>query len=155
KALVVYDTMWQSTETMARAVGEGLAAGGAHARLLPLKGNHRSDVVTELLDAGALVVGSPTLNNNIFPTVADTMTYVKGLRPKNLLGGVFGSYGWSGEAPKQLAAWMNDMDVEVINDPLRVRYVPQGDGLSQCYQLGLDVADRLTGALAVAESPME
>ena len=71
--MLVYDTMWKSTELMARAVVDGLAAGGAKIRLLSLDSAHRSDVVTELLDAGALLVGSPTINNQIYPTVADVM----------------------------------------------------------------------------------
>ena len=102
KAVVVYDTMWQSTAAMARAIGEGLTAGGTTTKLMPLKSCHRSDVATEILDAGAVLVGSPTINNNIFPTVADTLTYLKGLKPQNMTGAVFGSYGWSGEAVKQI-----------------------------------------------------
>lgn len=148
KAVVVYDTMWRSTDTMARAVGEGLAAEGAEVKLLPLDVNHRSDVATELLDAGAMVVGSPTLNNNIFPTVADALTYLKGLRPKNLVGGVFGSFGWSGEAPKQLAEILRGMDVELVNDPLRVKYVPRAEAVDECYQLGRQVAQKLQDQVA-------
>ncbi|MHC4200556.1 MAG: flavodoxin domain-containing protein, partial [Planctomycetota bacterium] len=97
KAAVVYDTMWQSTALMARAIADGLAAGGASAKLLPLSSSHRSDVATDVLDAGALLVGSPTMNNQMFPTVADCLTYLKGLKPKHLVGAAFGSYGWSGE----------------------------------------------------------
>ncbi|HEU18137.1 MAG TPA: FprA family A-type flavoprotein, partial [Deltaproteobacteria bacterium] len=98
KAVVLYDTMWHSTELMARAVSEGLASTGISVRNMSMHANHRSDVAYEILDAGALVVGSPTLNNNLFPTIADILTYLKGLRPRNLVGGVFGSYGWSGES---------------------------------------------------------
>ena len=61
---------------------------------------HRSDIMTEVLDARAIIVGSPTLNNGLFPTVSDFLTYMKGLKPKNKIGAAFGSYGWSGEAVK-------------------------------------------------------
>ena len=98
KAVVIYDTMWNSTELMARAICEGLEKENVVVRLLPLRAVHRSDVAMEILDAGALIVGSPTINNNIFPTLADVMNYLKGLKPKNLIGAAFGSYGWSGEA---------------------------------------------------------
>jgi flavorubredoxin len=148
RAVVVYDTMWQSTDKMARAVAEGLASTGTSVKVMRLDVCHRSDVATEILDAGALVVGSPTLNNNIYPTVADTLTYLKGLKPKNIVGGVFGSYGWSGEAPKQLAAWLEQMKIEVVNDPLRAKYVPDEDVYAQCYQLGVDVSQRMQEALA-------
>jgi flavorubredoxin len=135
--------MWQSTAAMARAIGDGLAAGGASVRLLPLDGNHRSDVATCVLDAGALVVGSPTLNNCMFPTVADCLTYLKGLRRKNLIGAAFGSHGWSGEGAKQVHAMLEEMDVDVSAEPLAVKYVPDADALTRCRRLGLDLAEKL------------
>lgn len=146
KAVVVYDTMWQSTAIMARAIGEGLAAGGVSVKLMPLDVCHRSDVATEMIDAGALLVGSPTLNNNIFPTVADALTYLKGLKPKNLIGAAFGSYGWSGEAVRQLNDVLREMKVEVLGEGINVKYVPDGDALAQCYSLGLNVAKKLNEA---------
>jgi len=143
RAVVVYDTMWESTAAMARAIGEGLTAGGTSIRLMPLKSCHRSDVATEVLDAGALVVGSPTMNNNMFPTVADTLTYLKGLKPKNMVGATFGSYGWSGEAVKQMTEMLRAMKVEMVDEGIKVRYVPDGDALAQCRSLGQRVAESL------------
>ncbi len=143
KAVVVYDTMWQSTGRMAAAVGDGLAAGGARVELMPLEGAHRSDVLTEILDAGALLVGSPTMNNQVYPTVADVMNYLKGLRPKNLVGATFGSYGWSGEAVKHLDQIMQEMNVELVQKGLRFKYVPTEEDLAACRALGAEVAARL------------
>ena len=144
KAVVVYDTMWQSTETMARAIADGIAAGGAAVVAMPLSAAHRSDVATEILDAGALLVGSPTINNEMFPTVADCLTYLKGLRPKNLIGAAFGSCGWSGEAPKHVAQTLGEMGVELVAEPLRIKYVPTSDDLLECRKLGELVAARLS-----------
>ncbi len=97
-AVVVYDTMWHSTEMMAEAIVDALGQEGVDARPMHLRRCDRSDIMTEVLDAGAVIVGSPTLNNGLFPTVSDFLTYMKGLRPKNKIGAAFGSYGWSGEA---------------------------------------------------------
>ena len=143
KAVITYDTMWQSTALMARAICEGLASGGVSASVMPLGSCHRSDIATEILDAGALLVGSPTLNNNMFPTVADVMTYLKGLKPRNLIGAAFGSYGWSGEAVKQLNNILAEMKVELVGEGVKFRYVPDKDALSECYSLGALVADKL------------
>jgi flavorubredoxin len=143
KAAVVYDTMWESTALMARAIADGLAEGGATAVLLPLHGTPRSEVATELLDAGALLVGSPTLNNGMFPTVADVLTYVKGLKPRNLIGAAFGSFGWSGEAVKQIEEVLTAMDVSLISPGLRTRYRPTAATLAECRALGLATADAL------------
>ncbi len=146
KAVVVYDSMWASTVKMAKAIGEGLADGGTKAKLMSMSASHRSDVVTELLDAGAFIVGSPTMNNNIFPSIADVMMYIKGLKPRNLLAAAFGSYGWSGEAPKHLHATLTDMGLNMVAEPLRVKYVPDEAALDQCRKLGEAVAKQLSGS---------
>ena len=143
KAVVVYDTMWESTAVMARAVSEGLAAGGASVKLMPLKACHRSDVVTEVLDAGALLVGSSTMNNNMLPDLANVLTYLKGLKPQKLIGAAFGSYGWTGEAVGQINDILSAMKVELISDGIKVRYVPDDDTLKQCFDLGKQVAAEL------------
>lgn len=123
KAVIAYDTMWQSTGLMARAIRDGLGDGGVKARVMPLGSCHRSDVVTEVLDAGGLLVGSPTINNGMFPTLADFLAYLRGLKPKNLIGASFGSYGWSGEA------------VGLVRAEL--------EALGRCRALGMHVAEEL------------
>jgi len=143
KALVVYDTMWGSTAKMAAAIGEGLMQGGHSVKLLPLGGNHRSDVATEILGAGALLVGSPTINNNMFPAIADVLTYLKGLKPLNLIGGAFGSYGWGGEASAHVAEVLEKMGVEMPVEPLRIKYVPTDAQLLECRAFGEKIADAL------------
>ncbi|HUV38569.1 MAG TPA: FprA family A-type flavoprotein [Planctomycetota bacterium] len=146
KAVVVYDTMWHSTERMAKAVAEGLVAGGASVKVVSLGTRHRSDAVTELLDAGALVVGSPTLNNQMFPTVADFLAYLKGLKPRNLVGAAFGSYGWSGEAAKLIRQELESMKVTIAADEVRCNYVPKEKDLADCRTLGETVAKVLKEA---------
>jgi flavorubredoxin len=79
KAVVAYDTMWHSTQKMAEALAAALYQEGVEARPMHLRAVHRSDILNELLDAGAILVGSPTLNNGVFPTVADFLCYLKGL----------------------------------------------------------------------------
>ena len=143
KAVVVYDTMWGSSDLMARAVGEGLASGGSPVRLMPMSGAHRSDVAAELLDAGAFVVASPTINNSVFPTIADVLCYVKGLKPKGLIGAAIGSFGWSGEAIRELTDLLTAMKVELIGEPIRSRFAPTDAVLAECYALGQSLAAKL------------
>ena len=143
KAVIIYDTMWKSTEKMARAIADGISEGGAVAKVMPLSKSHRSDVVTEVLDASALIVGSPTLNNNIMPTVSDIMTYLNGLKPPCKIGAVFGSYGWSGESVKQLEGIMNDMKIEMVFETLNSKYVPKEDMMKKCNDMGKAIASKL------------
>jgi flavorubredoxin len=146
KAVVLYDTMWHSTEHMARAIEEGLLAGGTRVKVMSMGAFHRSDVVYEVLDAGALVVGSPTLNNNMLPSMADVLTYLKGLKPKNLFGCAFGSYGWSGESPSQVHDILSGMKVELVDEPIKARYVPDRETLLKCFEVGRIIAERVKQA---------
>ena len=143
KAVILYDTMWKSTEKMARAIEEGLIEGGAKVKLLSMGSSHRSEAAYELLEAGAIIAGAPTLNNNLFPTMADVLTYLKGLKPKNLIGAAFGSYGWSGESAAQVDAYMKEMGVETVAEPLKIKWVPDADAIEKCRQLGLSIASKL------------
>ncbi|MBW1784922.1 MAG: flavodoxin domain-containing protein [Deltaproteobacteria bacterium] len=143
KAVVVYETMWHSTEAMADTIVEALGEAGVDARPFQMRTNHRSDIITEVLDAGAVVVGSPTLNNGIFPSVSDLLTYMKGLKPKNKVGAAFGSYGWSGEAVKLITQELEAMNVNVIDPGVRLQYVPDDQGLDACRALAKKIAEAL------------
>lgn len=147
KAVIAYDTMWHSTEAMAKAVAAGLQQEGIGFKLLNLKLNHRSDIMTELLDAKALVLGSPTLNNGMMPTMADLLCYMKGLKPAHKIGAAFGSYGWSGEAVKLLTEALQDMKMEVVEPGVRVKYVPVQEHLEQCVELGRKVGAAIKASL--------
>ena len=144
KALVVYDTMWHSTEKMADTIVEALGAEGVDAKSLHLRSNHRSDIMTEVLDAGAILVGSPTLNNGLFPTVSDFLTYMKGLKPQNKVAAAFGSYGWSGEAVKLINQELEAMKFKLVDSGLKVQYVPDEEGLAACQELAKKTAQALS-----------
>ena len=140
KALVVYDSMWHSTEMMAKAVYDGLMDEGMCVQLMNLNANHRSEVMTELLDAKVLAVGSATLNNGMLPQMADMLTYMRGLKPTGKVAAAFGSYGWSGEAVKHMTQYLEDMKLKVVHEGLRSYYRPDHDMLQQCRELGHTLA---------------
>jgi flavorubredoxin len=143
KALVIYDTMWHSTELMAKAIAESLGEEGVDARPMHLRCCHRSDIITEVIDSGAIILGSPTLNNGLFPTVGDFLTYMKGLRPKDKIGVAFGSYGWSGEAIRLINRELEEMKFKLIDPGLKIQYVPDTQGIEACHKLGKKIADSL------------
>jgi len=140
--------MWHSTEMMAKAIAESMAREGIRVKLLSMNEVHRSEVIYEVLEAGALIVGSPTLNNNILPQMADVMTYIKGLKPSHLIGAVFGSYGWSGESVKDLEAILKEMKVDIVAETVSVKHVPGEDVLEKCSELGRTVAAELKKRIA-------
>ena len=140
KAVVIYDTMWHSTEKMALAIADGLHEEGIDVRPMKLREYDRSDIMTEVCDARAVVMGSPTLNNGIFPTVADFLTYMKGLKPQNKIGAAFGSFGWSGESVKILEKELVDMKFNLITPGLKHQYVPDEAALEKCVAFGRQIA---------------
>lgn len=136
KAVVIYDTMWESTKSMAHAVSEGLIEEGLSVQIMDLRANARDDVMTEVLESKAVILGSSTLHNGILPRMADMISYMKGLRPRAKIGASFGSYGWSGEAVKILNHALEEMKIEILDPGIRVKYVPTSRDLEQCEELG-------------------
>lgn len=142
-ALIIYDTMWHSTEMMAHAVADGLLDKGISYKLINLQVNHRSDVMTDVLEASAIILGCPTLNNGLLPRMAGFLMYMRGLRPTNKVGAAFGSYGWSGEAVKLMNKSMLEMKFNMVHEGLKVQYVPEHTHLKECVELGKTVGQAL------------
>lgn len=143
RVLVIYDTMWKSTESMAKAISQGISSAGVENKLIHVRQNHRSDIMKEVLSAKVLVVGSPTINEGIFPTVGELLIYLKGLHPLKKKGVAFGSYGWGGEAIPAINDALKAMGVELIDPGLSVMYVPGEEDLEKCIQLGKKIAASL------------
>lgn len=139
KAVIAYDTMWNGTEKMAMGVADGLLKHNISVKIQDVRCTHRSDIMTEIHDAKAVVFGCSTLNNNILPRMGDLVTYLKGLKPPNKIGAAFGAYGWSGEAVKILTQFMEELKMKVIGEGLRAKYTPDADALAKCVALGESV----------------
>jgi flavorubredoxin len=145
KILVIYDTMWGSTESMAKAILRGLLDEGVDARLLHLRSNHRSDVIEEMLESKGILLGSPTLNNGMFPTMGDFLIYTRGLRPKGKVFGLFGSYGWGGGAIKEMRKVLEQEEFEIWEKELPFQYVPDAEELKSAIQFGKEFARKILG----------
>jgi len=143
KVVVIYDTMWGSTERMAQALVEGITGAGAEVKLFNLSKTDRSDVIKDVQDARALLIGSPTLNNGMFPTVADFLCYLKGLRPKGKVSAAFGSHGWAGGAVKQIEEELAKAGIEVVKSDLAFKFVPDEDAIKKCVDFARNVVSRL------------
>ncbi len=140
KALVIYDSMWNSTELLAKAFLEGLMDAKVEAQLHHLRRTHYSDIVAELQEAGLLLLGSPTINNNIFPSMGEFLTYLKGLKPKKKAAMAFGSYGWSGQAVGLINKELEAMQLQQVHEGFQVRYIPDPGELEQARSLGAQLA---------------
>jgi flavorubredoxin len=124
KVVVAYATMWGSTDMMAKQVADGIMAEGTECYLADVRHTAHSAIMTELLDARGLVVGSPTLHHGVLSQVAGFMQYVAGLKPKDRFAGAFGSYGWSSGATKQMTARLEEIGFELPFADFTVKYKP-------------------------------
>jgi flavorubredoxin len=143
KIVIVFDTMWHSTDKMARAIADGIISQGVEVKLYKLRSYSISEAITEVLDSKAVLVGSPTLNNGIFPTLSSFITYATGLRPKGKLWGFFGSYGWGGGAVKSMSEMAKKAGFEVYESGVEVKFVPNQEDLKKCFDFGQQIAQKI------------
>ena len=134
RALIIYDTMWQSTEKMAHAFRSAFENKGMQVAIFNLQQNHISDIMTEVLTSQYICVGSPTLNNNMLPTASAFLTYFRGLAPKGRTGLAFGSYGWGGQGVKHIEDILSNCGFEMLPSH-KIQYVPTVDDLNNIRQI--------------------
>lgn len=143
KAVVVYETMWQSTEKMARQITQGLIDAGIETRVFDIAQSDRTEVIKEMLEAKAFLIGSSTHDNDMLSNIAGFLEFLKGLQPKNRVGASFGSYGWAGGAVKHIEDVLKEAGIEVVQPALSVRYVPDNNELGACYAFGKEIAGKI------------
>lgn len=133
KAVVVFDSMWHSTESMAREICDAFIAEGVSAQLVDVKTTHISDIILYMCDAKYVAVGSPTLNSNMLPTIASFLTYMRGLSPKNeqRIGLAFGSYGWAPLGPKQVYAELENAKFQLPVPVVAQQWIPSEENLAE------------------------
>jgi flavodoxin I len=140
KILVLYYSRTGNTEKMAQAVAEGAKRNNLQVHL-----NFRVDP-NELADFDAIIIGAPTYHHEMpldFKELFEEAA-AQGISLKGKIGATFGSYGWSGEAPKNILEIMkNKFEMQVIEPPLIATYSPNEKTLKACIELGKTIAEKL------------
>jgi len=142
--LIVYDTMWESTAKIAKALTKEIRHRGIPVKRFRLTQADYSDVITEAMKAKAILIGSPTLNNGLYPSVAEYLSYQKGLKPMNKVGLAFGSYGWSGQATKEIVEQMKAAGIDVMDEMIKIKFVPKPEDLDF-----KDIVDKLIEKMGI------
>ena len=140
KAVIVYDTMWHSTEKIAMAIAEGIASKGVKVRVFHVRKDSWADIMTEILDAKAVCIGSPTMHGSVFPPVAGFLAYMKGLKPKNKVAAVFSSYGWGIGAYEEIVEVLKDLEFGIL-EGLKVKFRPTEEELEVARELGEKIGE--------------
>lgn len=142
RAVIIYDTMWHSTEHMTIPIMEGIKSAGVDVEVLKLRSTPMSLAIKRVWESRAMLVGTPTLNNIMFPSVAEFLTHLRGLRPKNRLAGAFGSFGWGGGAVKEAYEAFKKMGLEVVEPGIEVLYRPSPEDDKNCFEFGKQFAEK-------------
>lgn len=143
KVVIIYDTMWNSTEAMTLRVMRGIKDEGIDCKVIRLRATPMSVAIKEFWRSRGMLVGSPTLNNKMFPSVAEFLHHVAGLRPKDRIAGAFGSYGWGGGAVKEIYETLKGMKLEVSEPGIEVLYRPSPADAEKCYEFGREFARKV------------
>lgn len=143
RVAIIYDTMWHSTEIMTHPIMQGIMDEGVDCKVIKLRATPMSVAIKEFWKSRGCLVGSPTLNNEVFPSVAEFITHLRGLRPKDRIAGAFGSYGWAGGAVKWIYNEFKSMKLESVEPGIQIEYRPSMEDKSKCFEFGRDFARRV------------
>jgi flavorubredoxin len=140
---IIYDTMWHSTQRMTEPIASGIRDEGLDVTVMKLRATPMSVAIKEFWKSRGTLIGSPTLNNILYPSVAELLTHLRGLRPKHRICGAFGSYGWSGGAVKEAYGEFQRMGLEVVEPGIQLMYRPSAEDEQACYAFGREFARRV------------
>lgn len=147
RAIVIYDTMWGSTEKMARAIIDGLKSKGVESRLYKMSVSDRTEIIAEILEAKAIIVGSSTFNNDYLPSLSPILDEIRGLKPANRIGFAFGSHGWRNYAVPHLEEVLRDAGIEIALPGYAVQWSPSPAELEKCRQFGEQLGEQIIAAI--------
>lgn len=140
RAVIIYDSMWNATERMARAISDGLTESGVDNKVFHAALTDLNDLVVEIYKAKLVAVGCCTHNGGLLPSMGPLMEEFHGLKFKNKIGAAFGSYGWSGEAAGRIESHLKECGIPPAREPLRMKWQPSAVDLAQCRAYGRELA---------------
>ena len=135
---IIYDTMWQSTRLMGEAIAEGIrrADPSVEVKLYNVAKEDKNDVLTQMFRSKAVLVGSPTINYGYSFAIAGILEMARGLKFKDKKAAAFGSYGWSGDAPKLITKHLQEAGFDVVDDGIKCLWVPDNKAIDECRDYG-------------------
>jgi len=142
KIVVVYLSTSGNTKAMANAIAEGIMSRNVSVSTM----NFHEARIEEIKAADAIAIGSSTFYYKMLPPMEKFIDSLEKANVTGKVGAAFGSYGWSGEAPINIADKMRKLGMEVIDPVLRIQYQPTEKDLEECKRLGKDLASKVKTA---------
>ncbi|MEI8176148.1 MAG: flavodoxin domain-containing protein [Candidatus Omnitrophota bacterium] len=145
KIVVAYETMWGTTAKMARRIADGIADAGVSVKVFDIALTDRTELVTEIFESKGILLGSSTHDNDLLPTMAGFLDFLKGLKPRGRIAAAFGSHGWAGGAVPSIERIIKEAGIEIAFPGIAIKYVPDANELTRCYDLGKEFAGKIAG----------
>jgi len=142
KAIIVYATMWNSTEKMIQPIAETLASEGIETAVYNLASSNIGDVAKDLVDSRAIILGAPTVFSGAHPLAVYATYLVKALRPPLKFAVVLSSYGWGGGAIKQVQEILGPSKMEIVG-AIEINGPPTEKDITQIVDLGKTLARKI------------
>lgn len=144
--LIFYISSYGNTRKMAEAVYQGaMQVDNVLVSLYDLEGGEIAPFVDLIEEADGLIFGTPTINGDAVKPIWDLLSSLAVVNLKTKLGGVFGSYGWTGEGVRMVEDRLRGLKLRVPISGLRVKLIPTDEEILQCEAFGLELAQELMG----------
>lgn len=141
KTLIVYATRTGETEKIGNLIAEGIRFAGHEAEVVKVTDIKKED---DLTGYDAVVFGSPTYHGEMVQGMKTLLFMAEKARLEGKVGGAFGSFGWSGEAPDRIFETMkNIFKMNMVSIPLRLKSANLGGGMKMAQDYGREIAEKL------------
>ena len=145
KIVIIYETMWGATKKMADKIIEGITSAGIEAKLFNINESDPTEIIKEMLNAKGYLIGSSTHDNDMLHNLAGFLYFLRGLKPKNRIASVFGSYGWAGGAVKSIEGMLKETGIDIAQAPISLKYMPDENENKLLYEFGTKFASKIKG----------
>ncbi len=143
---LIYASAYGNTATLAQALAKGITKAGAAVELINCEAAEPAEIQAAVEKCDGFIIGSPTLGGHAPTQIQTALGIVLSTASKNKLAGVFGSYGWSGEAVDLIESKLLDAGYKLGFESIRVKFKPTDVTLQQCKEIGIDFGQALKKA---------
>ena len=146
---LIYASAYGNTATLAQAIARGILKAGVGVESINAEVADTKEIQEALEKCAGFIIGSPTLGGHAPTPIQTALGTILSTATKNKLAGVFGSFGWSGEAIDLLEGKLKDAGYSFGFEPIRVKFKPDDVTLKYCEEAGTDFAQALKKAKKV------
>ncbi len=144
KAVIIYESIWGNTEMCTNQIANALVNEGNEVKVFRASEHHVSTIMTEIMDAKAIIIGSSNFNSTMLSPLADVLERIYALKPQNKVGMVYGSHGWASTHLKRIEDRLMEANIELMDFNLIGKYTPDDERLENAYQVGLKISEKIS-----------